>query len=430
MDIQFPEVFLHHVWKLKLFDFKNLETTDGEPIELLQVGVINHHAGPDFSNARIRIGETTWAGSVEIHKKSSDWLAHNHQEDAAYQNTILHVVYQHDKEIYRNTGEAIPTLELKARIPQKYIKRYWVLLNNDNWVPCAAQLSSVLDLSARLWMWMDRLVVERLERKTKDIEDELKQTDKNWEETFYRFLARSFGVKQNTEPFEALARSLPLLILSKHKQDLFQLEALLLGQAGFLEEEMKEPYPQKLRKEYQFLQQKYELVPLLASSWKFGRMRPANFPSIRLAQFAVLVKQSNHLFSKILDEENIEALRAMFQLQLEGYWKTHYRLDEPSPERNKSIGKGTIDLFLINTVVPFLFAYGRYRGLDKYKERAIRLLEELKPEQNSIIENWKKLGIAADSAFGSQALIQLKKEYCDSKRCLDCSLGHRILQNN
>lgn len=428
MNITFPEVFLHHIWKLKLFDFKNLKTIQGEALDLVQIGTHNHHAGPDFSNARIKIGSTLWAGSVEIHKKSSDWLAHQHEQDEAYRNTILHVVYEHDTEIRRSNGEIIPTLELKGRIEPQYIHRYWKLLTNNHWIPCAAQLPLMLDLTARMFTWMDRLVVERLERKTQEIDWCMKQTNSNWEETFYWFLARSFGVKQNSEPFEALAKSLPLLVLSKHKQNLQQLEALLLGQAGFLEENFEEIYPQALQKEYQYLRQKYSLVPLQASSWKFGRMRPANFPTIRLAQFAVLVQQSSHLFSKILETQDIRQLRAMLDVQLSGYWETHYQLGEASILRPKSLGKGTVDLILINTVAPFLFVYGQNKGLDDFKERALELLQSLPSEQNSILQDWSELGIKSSSAYDSQALIQLKKEYCDQKRCLDCAVGNWILQ--
>jgi len=426
--IAFPEEFLHYVWKLKLFDLKKLTTTDGLPIRLLDIGAHNHHAGPDFTNARIKIGPTQWAGSVEIHKKSSDWIKHQHQEDAAYNNTILHVVYEHDKAIRHPNGDIIPTLELKDRIPSEYIKRYWQLLNNKYWVPCQPQVATNSQLTARLWMWMDRLVVERLERKTATIQAELQQTQNNWEEAFYRILARNFGVKQNTAPFEALAKSLPLLTLAKHKHNLMQLEALLLGQAGFLEEAFEEDYLQQLQGEYRFLRKKYQLHPLKASSWKFARMRPAAFPTIRLAQFAQLIHQSTHLFSKLLEATDVKALKALFDVQIGGYWDTHYRLGQKSRKRKKSLGKGTVDLILINTVAPVLFVYGQAHGSQAHKERAIELLNSLSAEKNSIITKWDDLGLEAKNAFDSQALLQLKKYYCDQKRCLECAIGHKIIQ--
>lgn len=427
MSIAFPEAFLHYIWKLKLFNFSNLTTTEQESIEILKVGTHNHHAGPDFSNARIRIGNTLWAGSVEIHKKSSDWTKHQHQQDAAYQNTILHVVYEYDAPAYRPTGNSpIPTLVLKNRIPQQYLQRYWQLLNNNSWVACAAQFPKLPAINS---LWLDRMAAERLEYKYKAIKLELEQTQYNWETVFYRFLARSFGLQQNAAPFEALAKSLPLLILAKHKQQLHQLEALLFGQAGFLTAESKDNYTKALQKEYRFLQKKYQLTGLLASSWKFGRMRPANFPTIRLAQFAALIHQSKHLFSKILETEQVQALRAMFSIQLEGYWNTHYQLGESSIFRRKQLGRRSVDLILINTIAPFLFSYGRYKGDERYQDRALQLLESLQPEQNALVNTWKSLGLVAKNAQDSQALIQLKKTYCDAKRCLDCAIGHQILKH-
>lgn len=427
MSIAFPEAFLHYIWKLKLFDFSNLTTTEKESIEIIKVGTHNHHAGPDFSNARIRIGKTLWAGSVEIHKKSSDWTKHQHQQDAAYQNTILHVVYEYDTPAYRPTGNSpIPTLVLKNRIPQQYLQRYWQLLNNNSWVPCAAQLPKLPAINS---LWLDRMAAERLEYKYKAIKLDLEQTQYNWETVFYRFLARSFGLQQNTAPFEALAKSLPLLILAKHKQQLHQLEALIFGQAGFLTTAPKDAYTKTLQKEYRFLQKKYQLTGLLASSWKFGRMRPANFPTIRLAQFATLIHQSKHLFSKILETEEVQALRSMFSIQLGGYWNTHYQLDEPSIFRRKQLGKRSVDLILINTIAPFLFSYGRYKGDERYQQRALQLLESLQPEQNALVNTWKSLGLTAKNAQDSQALIQLKKTYCDAKRCLRCAIGHQILKH-
>lgn len=429
-NIPFPEVFLHHIWKLKLFDFKTLRTTEDEVIELVNVGIHNHNTGPDFKDARIRIGGTLWAGSVEIHKKSSDWLVHQHQKDEAYNNTILHVVYEHDQNIYRVDGSSVPTLVLKSKIPAQYLQRYWELSTNEQKIPCEHRIFAVP--SALKNLWLERLVVERLEDKTSEIRRSLEQSQNNWEVTFYQFLARNFGAKQNTMAFEALAKSLPLKVLSKHKNDLFQLEALLLGQAGFLStseaQKTTDNYWLQLQKEYVFLAKKYQLMSLNASSWQFGRMRPANFPTIRLAQFAVLIHQSTHLFSKILVESNVNALRKMFLIQLEGYWINHYRLGEESPKRKKSLGSRTVDLILINTIAPFLFVYGDYKDIDRYKERAVQLLQIIQPEQNSIIANWQNLGMLTNSAHDTQALLQLKKKYCDLKRCLSCSIGHKVLQ--
>lgn len=425
--LAFPEAFLHYIWKLNLYYQQELYTVAGEPLEICHQGWHNHHAGPDFSNARIRIGNTLWAGQVEIHKRSSDWLLHQHQHDPAYNNTILHVVYEYDQAIYRASGEEIATLVLRGRIPPKYMQRYAQLLHSRTWIPCEAQMTPTLSQNCQLWL--DRLAIERLQDKIVGIEKQLELNHHHWEQTFYQFLARSFGMQQNAAPFEALALSLPLKVLAKHKQNLFQLEALLLGQAGLLQTAAgKDEQVDQWLQEYQFLAKKYQLQPLLASSWKFGRMRPANFPTLRLAQFAVLIHQSSHLFSKIIQEQQVEQLKALLEVELQGYWQEHYRLGEPSTPRKKRLGKGTIDLILINTIAPFLLAYGRYKGETDFTERALELLQAISPEKNGIIDHWKTLKVKAKSALETQALLQLKTKYCDKKRCLDCHFGHQLLQ--
>jgi hypothetical protein len=425
--LAFPEAFLHYIWKLNLYDPRQLRTVDGSPLEICYQGWHNHHAGPDFSNARIRIGQTLWAGHVEIHKRSSDWLAHGHQHDAAYNNTILHVVYEYDSPIYRATGEELPTLVLRGRIAPPYLQRYERLLHSRTWIPCQAQLTPSISQNAHLWL--DRLALERLQEKIVGIEERLALNQNHWEQTFYQFLARSFGMQQNAAPFEALAQALPLKILAKHKHNLQELEALLLGQAGLLQVAAdKDAYLQQRYHDYQFFAKKYQLTPLLASSWKFGRMRPANFPTIRLAQFAVLVHQSSHLFSKIIQEQDVERLQQLFRVELKGYWERHYRLGVSTLPKTKRLGKGSINLILINTVAPFLLAYGRYRGDTDCTERALELLQAVDPEKNTVIEQWRALKLKAKHALDSQALLQLKKHYCDKKRCLDCHFGHKILQ--
>lgn len=425
--LAFPEAFLHYIWKLNLYYQQELYTVAGEPLEVCHQGYHNHHAGPDFSNARIRIGNTLWAGQVEIHKRSSDWLVHQHQHDPAYNNTILHVVYEYDQPIYRASGEEIATLVLRGRIPPRYLQRYERLLHSRTWIPCEAQMSPILSQNCQLWL--DRLAIERLQDKTVGIEQQLELNHYHWEQTFYQFLARSFGMQQNAAPFEALALSLPLKVLAKHKQDLFQLEALLLGQAGLLQTATgQEKQVDDWLKEYQFLAKKYQLQALQASSWKFGRMRPANFPTLRLAQFAVLIHQSSHLFSKVILEQDVEQLKALFEVELQGYWQNHYRLGESSVNRKKSLGKSTIDLILINTIAPFLLAYGRHKGETDFTERALELLQAVSPEKNAVVEHWKALKVKARSALETQALLQLKTKYCDKKRCLDCHFGHQLLQ--
>jgi hypothetical protein len=425
--LDFPEAFLHYIWKLNLYNQEALYTVSGAPLEICYQGWHNHHAGPDFSNARIRIGQTLWAGQVEIHKRSSDWLLHQHQHDPAYNNTILHVVYEYDQAIYRASGEEIATLVLRGRIAPHYLQRYEQLLKSRTWIPCQNHLNPMVSQNCQLWL--DRLATERLQEKIVGIEQQLKDKQYHWEQVFYQFLAASFGMQQNQAPFEALALSLPLKILAKHKHSSLQLEALLLGQAGLLQQaKATDDYVQALCKEYQFLAQKYQLHPLLGSSWKFGRMRPANFPTVRLAQFAQLIHQSRHLFSKIIHEPNVQVLQKLLEVELGGYWQDHYLLGVPSKAIKKSLGKRSIDLILINTVAPFLVAYGRYKGDSDFMERALELLQKVAPEKNSMIKQWNDLKVKAKNALDSQALLQLKKQYCDKKRCLECHFGHQLLQ--
>ncbi len=420
------ENFLHFLWRYRRFEQTNLTTTQGQAVLVQTIGAYNTDAGPDFFNAQIQLDNTLWIGNVEIHVLSSDWNKHQHQLDAAYQNVILHVVLEEDEPIYFENGERIPCLELKNHIPQKLISQYQRIEQNTHWIPCQHQFHQVNPITKQ--NWLDRILVERLESKTQAIHLALAQTQNDWQTVFYRFLARNFGVKVNMQPFEQLACSLPLTTLAKHKNNLFQIEALLFGQAGLLEKEFEDKYPTQLQKEYQFLQKKYSLSPIPTETWKYMRMRPANFPTVRIAQFAQLIFQSSHLFSKILVAQSIKEIENMFELSLSNYWQTHYVFDKTSIKRKKSLGKNTIQLIIINTIIPFLFAYGQAKKEEKYKERALQFLEELPPEKNSILNQWKALGQSAHNAGDSQALLHLKKHYCSQKKCLNCAIGNAILR--
>ncbi len=420
------EDFLYYLWRTHCFEVTNLHTTEGESLEILHFGAYNPNSGPDFVNARIRLGDTTWAGNVEMHLLASEWMIHGHQQDRAYDNVILHVVLEEDQPITRPNGERIPCLELKNLVPPKIAARYHQFLQNEDWIPCQAHLSTVATITKTIWL--ERLLVERLEQKTATIAGMLSRNANNWEEAFYQALARSFGVHINTAPFELLAKTTPLLLLMKHKNSLFQLEALLFGQAGFLENTFEEDYPNQLKKEYAFLKKKYRLNPILQESWKFMRLRPASFPTIRIAQLATLLFQSDHLFSKMLAAANVGELENMFELKLSNYWLTHYLFDKTAKKSQKKLGKSTIHLLIINTIVPFLFLYGKWRGEDHYQDKALQLLEQLPPEDNHIIQHWQSLGMASSAAHQTQALLQLKNQYCDRKRCLDCAIGSAILQ--
>ncbi len=418
------ETILHHVWQYKLFSLQDLKTTQGQAVEVIDVGKLNTDAGPDFFNAKIRIDGTVWAGNIEIHRLSSDWKKHKHDSNKAYDNVILHVVGKEDEKVYRQNGEEIPQLELQ--VPKHIQDNYQSLFATKKWVACEDKINEVP--SFLINSWKSALLVERLERKANGIDDLLTASNNHWEEAFYVMLARSFGFGTNSQAFEMTAKSLPLNVLGKHHDNLFQLEALLFGQAGLLDAENSDNYQSDLRKEYQFLKIKYKLQPIDGSMWKLLRLRPDNFPHVRIAQFAALTYKSSNLFSKIIAEENVKALRMLFECEVSDYWQKHYLFGTESPISKKRLGKASIDVLLINAVVPFVFNY--YQKRDGSGDRALKLLEEITPEVNTIIKNWKNLGVEVENAFDTQALLQLKKEYCDEKKCLCCRIGHKVLSIN
>ena len=420
------EDFLHFVWRLQRFNPKGLVTTTGETIDIINFGTHNHHSGPDFLNARLRIGDTLWAGNVEMHLRSSEWLVHQHQSDAAYENVILHVVLEEDTIIRHPDGERIPCLNLRPYLPAGLAKQYLRLLHNENWIPCQHQLYTVPSVIRSLWL--DRMLVERLEQRTATMAVRLQQNQGDWEETFYQSLAWGFGLKVNADPFLMTAESLPLKTLLRHKNSLLQLEALLFGQAGMLNLKFKDEYPKRLQNEYTFLRKKYNLTPIVVTLWKYMRMRPANFPTIRLAQLATLLFRTGHLFSKMLVVKNLKEIENAYVVELSNYWQTHFRFDKESSKSTKSLGSSRIHLLVINIIAPFLFLYGQKKDDQTYKDRALQLLEEVPAERNAIISQWNELGLDAEQAAQSQALLQLKKHYCDNKRCLDCAIGCNILK--
>ena len=425
--MNFPEDFLHYVWQFRSFDYSELQTADGEKLEIINPGLLNKNAGPDFSHSKINIGDTLWAGSVEIHLKSSDWVKHNHQSDQSYENVILHVVYEHDMEIKRMDGTLLPVLALKNRISADLIRKYENLFLNLTDFPCVAQIQHVDQLIVD--SFLSRTLLERFEQKTNSLKETLSELNGNWDETFYRFMARNFGFKVNALPFELLAKAVPQNIYAKHKDNPLQIEALVFGAAGFLNDQFEEEYPQKLKTEFQFLQKKYQIKPLEVSIWKFMRMRPQNFPTIRLAQFAALIIKANHLFSKIIDIKNVAELQALFEkLPVNEYWKTHYHFKKVAIGVKTQIGKTSVDAILLNTVALFLFAYGKYTDAQFYISRAIKLLELLPAEENAITDKFKVAGVKIENAFASQGILQLKKQYCDQKKCLTCGIGIKLLK--
>lgn len=416
------ESILHYVWQQRLYVATGLVTDGGDQVEVIDPGRHNMDAGPDFFNAKIRIGNTMWAGNVEIHVSSSDWKKHNHQQNKVYDSVILHVVDVVDEPVYRTDGTEIPQLKLVC-LPD-VLNGYKDLMENHLWVACANHIADVPSLFIRAWK--EALLAERLEQKMHFIDYLLTTTENHWEEAFYVTLARSFGFGTNSQAFESLALSLPLSVLTKHKDNLFQLEALMFGQSGLLEK-AKGEYAEMLFREYNFLKTKYALVPMNVEQWKLLRLRPDNFPTIRIAQFAALVHTSVKLLSRIMDNPTINHIRGLFASEPSEYWRTHYLFGDACKEQSHRIGHQSVDSILINAVVPFLFCHATQKGNGALKEIVLQLLESIPAEKNVVIRNWEMHGLTSETAFDSQALLQLKKQYCDEKKCLRCRIGHKVL---
>ena len=416
------ERLLQFIWQFQYFNQGELQSTSGETIQIIFPGKYNTDQGPDFTNAKIKIGKTTWAGNVELHLLSSGWKKHNHHRDRNYDNVILHVVWEDDYPDYN-----IPVLSLKSRVAKILLQRYEELMNAQGFIPCEKTIASVKPIV--LVSWKERLLAERLIRKSAIVETFLDQNDRHWEETFWWLLARNFGIKINADAFEAMARSIPVNILAKHKNQRHQLEALLMGQSNLLNGKFKEDYPIMLQKEYEFYKSKYNLKQHTYTPF-FLRMRPGNFPTIRLGQLAMLIHHSEHLFSKIKETASVKDVKKWLEVTANDYWHYHYRFDEPSLFKKKTLGAAMIDNILINTVCTELFAYGHFNKEQKYKDRALQWLEEISAEINSITKGFQQVGLQSKNAHDSQALIELKNEYCSKKRCLDCAIGNALLKSS
>lgn len=414
------EKLLQYLWQFQYFNKSELRTASGEQLQIIFPGKLNTNQGPDFTGAQIKIDTTILAGSIELHLKTSQWKEHGHGDDENYRNVILHVVFENDVQ-----QSVLPILELQPRVSNILLNRYATLMKASAFIPCVDSISQIKSLT---WTsWKERLLAERLTRKSSLVFTFLQQNKDHWEESFWWLLARAFGMKVNAEAFEEMARTISVTILAKHKTQIHQLEALLLGQAGLLNENFQEDYPKLLQREYNFLQKKYKLRPI-HSSVHFLRMRPGNFPTIRLAQLAALIQSSAYLFSKILETEPISLVKKLFSVAANDYWHYHYRFDETSAYKKKVIGKNMIDNIIINTIVPVLFAYGLYHHEEKFKSRALHWLEEISGESNSITKGFAQLQLSNKSAFDSQAFIELKTQYCNHKHCLKCGVGNAILK--
>lgn len=414
------ERLLQYIWQFQYYNKGELSTTAGEPLQILFPGQFNTNQGTDFSDAKIKIGATTWAGTVELHINTSDWKKHNHQQDNNYNNVILHVVWEDDTK-----ANELPVLELKSRVPKVLLQRYEELMLSSSFIACEKMIHTVREITWK--SWKERLLAERLLRKAAVVETYLRQNSYHWEATFWWLLARNFGMKVNADAFEAVARSLSINILAKHKNQIHQLEALLLGQAGLLNENFAEDYPVMLQKEYAFYKNKYGLQPINNPVFSL-RMRPGNFPAVRLAQLAMLVHHSVHLFAEIKEAAEVKYVKSRFDITANDYWHYHYRFDELSAYRKKKLGAAMIDNIIINTIAPVLFSYGTYHNEQPYKDKALQWLEETTAESNVITKGFEKLGLENKTAYDSQALIELKNNYCHPKRCLDCGVGNAILK--
>jgi hypothetical protein len=419
------ERLLQFIWQFQYYNTSALTTEDGQQLQIIFQGQFHQNQGPDFINAKVAVANTTWAGNIELHLRSSDWHRHHHSSDDNYDNTILHVVWEHDVEIAHADGSIIPTLVMQNRVSNLLVDHYTTLQQSPQFVPCYNFLPAVDDLK---WsMWKQRLTIERLQRKASHVLQLLNQANNHWEEVLWWMLARNFGTKVNADSFESIARSIPITVLGKHKNQIHQLEGLLLGQALLLNRTFDEDYPKLLQREYRFLQKKYQLKQINLPPHLL-RMRPANFPTIRLAQLAMLVFQSAHLFSNIIEAGELQKVREFLNCTANDYWHYHYLLDEPTAYKPKQVGEQMVNNIIINTIVPVVFAYGLFNKNEIQKEKALQWLSQLEPEENAITKRWKHTGVTNTNAGESQALIELKNNYCNERRCLECTIGNAVLK--
>lgn len=421
----FNEDLLQFIWRHKLLKPSPLITKSGNEVKVLKPGDLNVDSGPDFFNAQIKINDLILVGNVEIHLKTSDWLRHYHQHDKSYDNIILHVVYEHDVELDQNRQNNVEVLELKNLIDRHTLETYSDLVNTKDKLPCHKQLKDVNEL--KFVSWMERMTVERLEEKVKRIDHLFLANSGDYTQTFFMLLLRNFGFKVNALPFELIATQLPVHILLKHADNLLQLEALLLGMSGLLEESFEEKYIQKLQNEFEHLKTKYELIPLKKELFKFSKMRPANFPNLRLAQVAMLIHTHPSLFTQPQNHTDYETLVRAMQVGLDGYWKNHYKLDGRELEKDLSFGKTSAENVIINTFAPFFFFYSKKLAKPAYADVAITLLNTCTMEANAKTRLFVAKKVSLVSAADSQAIVNLYDHYCVQRNCLKCGIAAAIL---
>ena len=424
------EEFLHYLWKYSLYDTDSLTDCEGNRIIILNPGEYNRDSGPDFFNARILLAGTVWAGNIEIHTNSSHFETHGHHKDPAFNNVILHVVARNDRNVCNERGEELLTVEIK--FDDKLCEKYNSLVNNPAVIACQNEISAIDPFLIKYWL--NDLVVERLQQKSQLVMKILSETGNDWEETFFRMVTRYFGFRVNAEPFEMLASALPFRIIRKHSDNRLQVESLLFGTAGMLDEGLfreavEDDYYLKLIREYKVLSAKYSLPQIHGWLWKFSKLRPLNFPTLRISQLAAMFMSPDGMFSKILENDHIDKIRKFFELTASPYWDDHYVFGKKSVNVQKSTGAQASEILLINAVIPVIFSYGQKNCNSEFCEKAVDLLDKTASESNLIIKEWSAAGIESDSALYSQALIQLRNNYCKKRRCLDCLIGNQIISS-
>ena len=419
------EDFLHYIWQYKKFDFSNLKTFHGEKLMIINSGQYLQKAGPDFFNAQITIDNQKWAGNVEIHIKSSDWYVHHHEKDENYDSIILHVVWENDAPIFRKDNSEIPVLELKHFVSTATLNNYQALLVPKSWIYCEKDIAQVDEFAFQ--NWQERLFFERLERKSIPIQQLLETTENDWEAVLFCMLAKNFGLNTNGETFLKIAKSIPFSIIRKEGFEAQNLEALLFGQTDMFPVDAEDTYSNDLKSRFDFLSHKYQLGKNPIEPVQFFKHRPDNFPTIRLAQLAMLYHQQINLFSQIVTAKKLSDFYKLFAISISDYWQTHYQFDKESPKKKKQFSKSFIDLLIINTIIPIQFAYAKSQGKE-VSETIVALLNEIAPEKNVIIEKFKNFGVTAISAFETQSLLQLKNEYCNQGKCLQCAVGIQLLK--
>ena len=428
------EQLLHYVWRHKMFPLQEMHTTDGKLVEVIDPGLHNRNAGPDFFNAKVKIDGTLWVGNVEIHDRSHDWYVHGHDHDSAYNNVVLHVAGVVDDNVITSDGKFLPQLQLD--VPKEINDHYKELLETDQYPPCYKIIHDLTKLT--IHSWMSALQTERLEQKTEAIKARVDRNNGSWENGYFTTLARNYGFGITGDAFEMWANTLPLKAVDHHRDDVFQIEAIFMGQAGLLElntipsqyqrDALNEGYFAKLRNEYQYLAHKFSMKPMDATMWRFLRLRPQNFPHIRISQLANLYYSRRAGLSSLVECTTIEQLKAVLATSVTPYWETHYTFGSTSCRNDKNLSPASLNLLMINTAIPMLFAYGKHKSDEAICDRAFDLLEQLKAENNHITRLWQQCGLTAQNAGDSQALIQLKKEYCDKKDCLRCRIGFEYLK--